>query len=126
MFAGAILLLSCILVALAGQTFPYFVVGLVLLGVGWNFLYIGGTTLLTEVYTPAEKGSIQGINEFLVFTTTAFTALSSGYLHHRLGWEALNRYTLPVIFFAACIIAWLGWRANGRKPKNTGIKIPAS
>ncbi len=126
MFAGAIMLLTCILIALAGQTFPHFVVGLVLLGVGWNFLYIGGTTLLTEVYTPAEKGSIQGINEFLVFTTTAFTALSSGYLHHTLGWEALNRYIIPVIFFAAFIIALLGWRANGRKPQNTGIKIPVS
>jgi MFS family permease len=81
-----------------------------LLGIGWNFLYIGGTTLLTEVYLPAEKAAIQGINEFMVFSATAFTALSSGYLHHTLGWAALNRYTIPVICFAAGIIVLLGWR----------------
>lgn len=80
-----------------------------MLGIGWNFLYIGGTTLLTEVYLPAEKGVIQGINEFMVFSATAFTALSSGYLHHTLGWERLNRYTIPVVGFAAGIIVLLGW-----------------
>jgi MFS family permease len=110
MFVGALALVGCALVALNGQLYVNFFVGLILLGIGWNFLYIGGTTLLTEVYLPAEKAVIQGINEFMVFSATAVTALSSGYLHHTLGWEALNRYTIPVICFVAGIIFLLGWR----------------
>ena len=116
MFIGAVLLAGCALVALSGQLYGHFFIGLVLLGVGWNFLYIGGTTLLTEVYLPAEKGVVQGINEFMVFSATAVTALSSGYLHHALGWERLNLYTLPMIGFAAGIILLLGWQARSRQP----------
>jgi MFS family permease len=115
MFVGALALVGCALVALNGQLYTHFFVGLMLLGIGWNFLYIGGTTLLTEVYLPAEKGAIQGINEFMVFSATAFTALSSGYLHHTLGWETLNRYTIPMICFAACIIVLLGWQQRQRQ-----------
>lgn len=115
MFAGALLLLVCAVVALTGQLYANFFVGLLLLGVGWNFLYIGGTTLLTEVYLPSEKATIQGINEFLVFSATAFTAFSSGYLHHTLGWETLNFYTIPVTGFAAGIIVLLAWRLRNRQ-----------
>ena len=115
MFVGALALVGCALVALNGQLYTHFFVGLMLLGIGWNFLYIGGTTLLTEVYLPAEKGAIQGINEFMVFSATAFTALSSGYLHHSLGWETLNRYTIPMVCFAACIIVLLGWQLRRRQ-----------
>ena len=117
MFVGALALVGCALVALTGQLFANFFVSLLLLGIGWNFLYIGGTTLLTEVYLPAEKGAIQGINEFMVFSATAFTALSSGYLHHTLGWETLNRLTIPMICFAACIIVLLGWRLQRSRPQ---------
>jgi MFS family permease len=115
MFIGALALLGCALVALNGQLYEHFLVGLVLLGIGWNFLYIGGTTLLTEVYLPAEKGMIQGINEFMVFSATAFTAFSSGYLHHTLGWETLNRYTIPVVCFAGCLILLLSWQLRQRQ-----------
>jgi MFS family permease len=115
MFVGALILIACAFIALSGQLYEHFIVGLILLGIGWNFLYIGGTTLLTEVYLPAEKGAIQGINEFMVFSATAVTALSSGYLHHTLGWETLNRYTLPVAGFAACIIVLLGWQVRYRQ-----------
>ncbi len=115
MFIGALALVGCALVALNGQLYAHFLVGLVLLGIGWNFLYIGGTTLLTEVYLPAEKGMIQGINEFMVFSATAFTALSSGYIHHSLGWETLNRYTIPVAGFAACLAVLLGWQLRQRQ-----------
>ena len=115
MFVGALALISCALIALVGQMYMHFLVGLVLLGVGWNFLYIGATTLLTEVYQPQEKALIQGINEFMVFSATAFTAMASGYLHHTLGWESLNRYTLPVICFAAAIITLLGWQLRQQR-----------
>ncbi len=112
MFVGVLMLIVCAIVALSGQLYWHFFVGLMLLGIGWNFLYIGGTTLLTEVYLPAEKGEVQGINEFLVFSAAALTSLSSGYLHHTLGWERLNQYTMPVVGFAAIIILLLGWRVR--------------
>ncbi|MCP4187192.1 MAG: MFS transporter [Gammaproteobacteria bacterium] len=117
MFAGALMLIACGMVALSGQLYWHFFVGLMLLGIGWNFLYIGGTTLLTEVYLPAEKGEVQGINEFLVFSATALTALSSGYLHHTLGWERLNQYTMPVVGFTAVIILLLGWQVRQQKAR---------
>ncbi|MFT5503770.1 MAG: MFS family permease [Gammaproteobacteria bacterium] len=112
MFTGAFILICCAIVPLAGENFNHFLLGLILLGIGWNFLYIGGTTLLTEVYKPAEKGVVQGCNEFLVFSATALTAMTSGYLHHTLGWSILNQMTIPLICFAALIIAFLGWQSK--------------
>jgi predicted MFS family arabinose efflux permease len=109
MFIGALLMLACAMVALYGQLYIHFVVGLLMLGLGWNFLYTGSTTLLTEVYLPAEKANTQGINEFMVFSATAMTAMSSGYLHHTLGWERLNQSTIPIIVFSLSIIIFLGW-----------------
>ena len=108
MFTGVILLMACVLVALTGTQYAHFFAGLVLLGLGWNFLFVGSTTLLTEAYLPAEKGSVQGINNFLVFSATACTALTAGYLHHLLGWERLNLYTLPLLMLAGLLITLLG------------------
>ena len=108
MFTGAVILIGCTLVTLSGQAYHQYFIALVMLGVGWNFLFVGGTTLLTEVYLPAEKGVIQGINDFMVFSATAFTALTSGYFHHLLGWKILNLYAIPTICFAAAIILILG------------------
>jgi len=107
MMAGVIALFGCVLFSLLGSQFGHFFTGLLLLGVGWNFLFVGGTTLLTEAYLPAEKGMVQGINDFMVFSATAFTALSSGYFHHLLGWQKLNIYTLPMILLAAGLILFL-------------------
>jgi MFS family permease len=115
MFAGAILVAACALVVLAGDRTGHFYTGLVLLGIGWNFLFVGATTLLTQAYLPAEKGAIQGINDFLVFSATAVTAMSSGYLHHLLGWERLNLYTLPMVALSCLLILLLGMGgAHGR------------
>ena len=68
---------------------------LVLLGVGWNFLFVGGTTLLTESYRPEEKAKVQGMNEFLVWGTVACTSLSAGALHNAAGWGAINVAAIP-------------------------------
>ncbi|NKB61525.1 MAG: MFS transporter [Gammaproteobacteria bacterium] len=107
MFCGAIILLLCASVNLFGQSYWHFLVALMLLGVGWNFLFVGGTTLLTEVYRPEEKGKIQGLNDFLVFSVVSATALGSGYLHFVLGWEILNKVTFPAVIFAAAIVVLL-------------------
>lgn len=109
MFIGVLILLACAGVALSGQLYTHFVVGLIMLGIGWNFLYIGGTTLLTESYLPAEKGAVQGINEFIVFSITTLSAFYSGYLHHKFGWETLNQYAIPVICATATAIVLFGW-----------------
>jgi len=114
MFVGALLLLGCAVIVLQGQMYQHFFIALIFLGVGWNFLFVGGTTLLTEVYQPAEKGEIQGINDFFVFSATAFTALTSGYFHFLLGWEKLNLYTMPLVVFAAVIIVLLGFSTRTR------------
>jgi hypothetical protein len=67
-----------------------FVAALVLLGLGWNFLFIGATILLTDTYSGLEKATAQGLNDFLVFGMVAVTAFSSGALHHAYGWAVLN------------------------------------
>jgi MFS family permease len=88
-------------------TYPHFLIALILLGIGWNFLFLGGTTLLTEAYSPAEKAKTQGINDFIVSTTVACTALSSGYLNFTYGWETLNELAIPAVLVALLATIWL-------------------
>lgn len=107
---GAVLILACVGVNLSGIAVIQFWTALVLLGLGWNFLFVGGSILLTETYRPAEKAKVQATNDFLVFGTTAVTALSSGALFHRFGWEALNlTIVLPVVAVLAAAL-WLNRR----------------
>ena len=110
MACGPVLMVFCVLINLNGITIVHFTCALVLLGVGWNFLFVGGTTLLTEAYRPAEKAKAQGLNDFLIFSTVAMTAVSSGFLHDRFGWTAINWAVLPAIGIALCAIVWLDRR----------------
>lgn len=87
-----------------------FWLALVLLGVGWNFLFVGGTTLLTTTYGTPEKAKAQGLNDFLVFTTMTVASLSSGWLHAHLGWSAVNLAILPATALVMAAVAWLQWR----------------
>ncbi|MCD6060782.1 MAG: transporter [Moraxellaceae bacterium] len=106
MAAGTLLLGSHVAIALSGHTFPHYVAGLILLGVGWNFLFIGGTTLLTEAYRPAEKGRVQAAHDFLVFGVTALASFSAGKLLAAWGWQAVNLTALPLL--AVVLAAVLG------------------
>jgi MFS family permease len=110
--AGAVLMFACIGIALAGTSVMHFWWALLLLGIGWNFLYIGGTTLLTETYRPEEKAKVQGGNDFLVFAVQGITSLSSGVLITREGWQTLNYWALPAVAITAFATAiwWLGAR----------------
>ena len=108
MFAGAVLQMACVAVNLAGDTYVHFLGGLVLLGLGWNFLFIGATTLLTGTYTAREKAKAQGFNDLLVFTAVTFTATTSGYLHFEFGWRSLNVGVVPLLVLVAVAVAWLG------------------
>jgi MFS family permease len=107
MIVGTFLLALCVVVNLHGQSILHFWLALVLLGLGWNFLFIGGTTLVTEAYLPAEKAKTQGLNDFFVFGMVALTALTSGVLHQWLGWLTLNIVVVPMIVAALISVLWL-------------------
>ena len=113
MSVGVAAQLACVAVGLSGQLVANFWWALVLLGVGWNFMYIGGTTLLTEAYRPAEKAKTQGFNEITIFAVQALSAFASGVLVNTRGWEVLNYVALPFLFIAGASVAWLaGKRAK--------------
>ena len=107
MMAGVVLMFACVGIALSGQQFTQFWLALALLGVGWNFMYVGGTTLLTEAYRPAEKAKAQGANEILVFCTVASSSFASGVLVNASGWNTLNYVALPFLAIAGLAALWL-------------------
>src|SRR6185503_20553485 len=110
MLAGAALNLVCIGIALAGVTVAHFWWALVLLGVGWNFLYIGGTTLLTETYRPEERAKAQGLNDQCVFLVMLVSSFASGLTVTTAGWERLNFFALPLVAVVASALLWSAWR----------------
>jgi MFS family permease len=101
---GALLNLACIAVALSGLEVFQFAVALCLLGVGWNFMFIGGTTLLTECYEPAEKARVQGMNDLLMFTSVGISATFAGLLHAVLGWHLLNLMAVPALLLVLAVL----------------------
>ena len=102
MFVGAVGLLATSIVALQGQTVMHYWWALLLLGVGWNFLYIGGTTMLTYTYSMAERFQAQAANEFLVFGTSATASLLAGTVMHYFGWGRLMLIPIPILILV-CI-----------------------
>ncbi len=115
MLVGVLLFIGHILLTLTGTSFSSFASALILLGVGWNFMYIGGTTLLTSTYTPAEKGSAQAINDMLIFAVGLVCSFGAGGLLHALGWQTLNLVLLPWLGLAAASLIWLGVRTAGQR-----------
>jgi len=107
MTAGVLLNGVCIAVALSGIELMQFLVALFALGVGWNFLYIGGTTLLTTAYRPEEKNKAQGAMDFCVFSTMTLTSFASGALVTTQGWTWLNLGSLVPIAAVALALIWL-------------------
>jgi predicted MFS family arabinose efflux permease len=107
MGAGVVLNLVCIGVALSGVELMQFLVALFTLGVGWNFLFVGGSTLLTLAYKPEEKIKTQGAMDFCVFTTMAVTSFASGALITTRGWDWLNYGSLPAVLAIAAALLWL-------------------
>lgn len=104
MTAGTLLMAACTAVALVDRHFMHYWTGLVLLGVGWNFLFVGGTTLLTRTYRPAERFRAQAVNDFVVFGFQAFASLTAGTVIFRAGWEALNALSLPLLGVMLAVI----------------------
>jgi MFS family permease len=110
MASGVMLNLACVVFALSGQDVLHFVGALVMLGVGWNFLYIGGTTLLTDTYLPQEKTRAQAAMDTTVLATMAVTSFSSGALVTTGGWQWMNWGSLVPMTAAASALLWLGYR----------------
>ncbi|WP_434361268.1 MFS transporter [Parasalinivibrio latis] len=104
---GGTILVACILVNFNGITIWHFRVALLLLGVGWNFMFIAATQLLTRTYEMKDKAKAQAMNEFVVFGSVTVTSLMSGWLEVTIGWQMLNLVMLPivaltmVVFFAS-------------------------
>ena len=107
MGVGALLNLVCVAVALSGVDLMQFLVALFALGVGWNFLYTGGSTLLTRSYLPQEKNRAQGTMDTCVFWTMALSSFSSGALITTQGWAWLNLGSLVPIMLVTAALGWL-------------------
>lgn len=107
LLAGGALLLLSLLAALTGDSAAQFNIALFVLGIGWNFVYLASTTLLTESYRPSERARVQGLNEFLVFGSTAVAALGAGAAQTHLGWTAVNQLAAPLVLVALIASVWL-------------------
>jgi MFS family permease len=107
MAVGVVLNLVCIIVALSGVELHQFLIALFVLGVGWNFLFTGATTLSLTAYTPEEKDRAQGALNFCVFITLAVSSFSSGLLVTTQGWTLLNYGSLLPVLLTAAALWWL-------------------
>jgi hypothetical protein len=112
MLAGVTLLSAHVLLTWTGTGITSFASALVLLGVGWNFLYIGGTALLTTTYSPSEKSRAQATNDMTIFVVGLVCSFGAGGLLERLGWQALNAALLPWLGAAALLLLWLTYRSR--------------
>ncbi len=107
MILGLALLAGCGVVALAGISVAHFWAALILLGVGWNFAFVGASSLVVEGLRPAERTKVQGINDLVVFATTSLASLSAGAILAKFGWATLNMTIFPFVFAAVILVIWL-------------------
>ncbi len=104
MIAGVFLMALCAGITLINRHFIHYWGGLVLLGVGWNFLFVGGTTLLTRTYNSAERFKVQAINDVSIYGFQAAASLSAGAVIFRYGWETVNIIALPLLFIMLVVL----------------------
>ncbi|QDG78198.1 MFS transporter [Labrenzia sp. PHM005] len=104
---GLSLLAGCSIVALAGLELAHFWTALVLLGLGWNFGFIGATAMLTDTYRPEERNLVQSVNDFLVFGFVAAASFSSGALLNAFGWSTVNILVFPFVVLCIGLLIWL-------------------
>lgn len=105
--SGIVIGLMAIMINLSGTSVAHFTSALMLLGISWNFLFVGGTTLLTEACRDNERSRTQAVNDLIVFSTVALTALSAGGVHHLFGWRIVNLSVLPLFALTAMAVLWL-------------------
>lgn len=107
---GLALLAACGVVAIAGLSLAHFWIALILLGVGWNFAYIGSTAMVTATHTASERGQVQGLNDSIVFGVVSLASLLAGFLQNTAGWVAVNVIIFPAVVIALAALVWLARR----------------
>jgi predicted MFS family arabinose efflux permease len=107
---GFALMIASALVSMAGITVAHFWTGLILLGLGWNFAFIGATTMVTKCHRPEERNKVQAFNDFLIFGSMAMGSFASGKILAILGWIAINQVLIPPVVGAAALLLWLALR----------------
>jgi len=112
---GALIQVACAMVNLSGVEFTNFLIGNALLGLGWNFTYVGGSTLLTSTYKPAERAKVQASHDFMVYASTAAAAAGSGLLNETVGWKIVNLAALPLMCAVMAAALWLATRQRREK-----------
>lgn len=120
MITGVAIMCVRLAVSLSGVSVAHFWWSLVLLGPGWNLMYVGGSTLLTDCYQPAEKARAQGLHDLLVFTTTATSSFASGLLLKANGWDMLNYVAMPFLLMAGVSTLWLLMSGRRRATSASG------
>jgi MFS family permease len=120
MFVGCVLMFLTVGIAHAGLTYWHFWFALFALGVGWNFMFVGATTLLTTTYTTAEKAKVQGVNDLTVFMTMISSSAASGALVSTSGWTDLNLYAVPALVLATAGTVYLMVRPSPSPLKRAG------
>jgi MFS family permease len=120
--------LACVIINLTGTSVSHFWLALLLLGIGWNFLFIGATTLVTETYTSEERFKAQAVNDFLIFSVVSAASLSAGILQHHFGWQFVNYAAIPAIAIILISLAWLVKvnRTNTTSPANILLQDEAN
>jgi len=107
MMLGTAVFIAGVAIGLGGLNEWNFRIALMLNGLGWNFLFVGATTLVTTTYRPTERGKAQALNDFLVFGTTTVCSLLAGFLQNRMGWFPLNWMSLGLVAVAVVAVGWL-------------------
>ncbi|MES9856331.1 MAG: MFS transporter [Sedimenticola sp.] len=106
MIVGVLFDLGCVVFNLLGTSLWHYWGALFMLGIGWNFLFVGATTMLTETYQPYESAKSLALNDFTVFTTVSLASLTAGGLQHNFGWQAVNYGVIPAIFVILFTLLW--------------------
>ncbi len=119
MLAGTLFQAAAVAINLGGMDVTNFWASNFIQGIGWNFLFIGGTTLLTGTYTHAERARAQGLNDLMVFGTAALASFASGVLHHFLGWQMVNLAVAPLILAVMAASFWLRFKLRVAPPAAT-------
>ena len=119
LIAGLMLSATAALIGLSGHTIEYFLAANICVGMGWNFLFVGSTTLLTKTYRPEEKNKSQGLNDALVFQSVAAFSFSAGLLHNKMGWESICVVLLPFIAIVFVAVLFLKFKP-GAAPAGLG------
>lgn len=112
LFSGVLLGFACVGINLLGTSLVHYWVALVLLGISWNFLFIGGTALLTETYHTEERAKVQAVNDFIVFSTVAAASLSAGFLQYEFGWRVVNIGVIPALVVILLSLFWMRFTAD--------------